>query len=128
MKTCFVILISLLCLSCTSPETNATLPDKYSPERNPSHDLQLALTMASQSGQRILLKIGGEWCIWCHRLDDFIHENKELEGAWNQNYITLKVNYSPENKNEDFLAQYPQINGYPHIFVLESERFIERGP
>ncbi len=121
MKTYLTILISLVLLSCSKPETNASLPDKYSPERNPGQDLQLAANIASQSGKRIILKVGGEWCIWCHRLDGFIHENKELEEALNQKYVVLKINYSPENKNEAFLAQYPAIDGYPHIFVLESD-------
>lgn len=121
MKACFALLISLLFLNCSKPETNSSLPDKYYPERNPSNDLQLAVNMASESGKRILLKVGGEWCIWCHQLDDFIHENKELNEALNQHYVILKINFSPENKNEDFLAQYPKIDGYPHIFVLESD-------
>ena len=34
------------------------------------------------------------------------------------NYEVVKVNYSPENKNEKVLSQYPKIPGYPHIFVL----------
>ncbi len=120
MKVYFAVLISLLLLNCSKPETNTSLPDKYYPERNSSQDLQLALKIATESGKRILLKVGGEWCIWCHRLDDFIHENKELESAWKRHFVTLKINYSPENKNEDFLAKYPKIKGYPHIFILES--------
>lgn len=31
----------------------------------------------------------------------------------------MKVNYSPENKNEEFLSNYPKIQGYPHFFVLD---------
>ena len=33
----------------------------------------------------------------------------------------LKVNYSEENKNAEFLSQYPAIPGYPHLFVLDSD-------
>jgi hypothetical protein len=33
----------------------------------------------------------------------------------------VKVNFSKENKNESFLSNYPKIEGYPHIFVLESD-------
>ena len=35
------------------------------------------------------------------------------------NYEVVKVNYSPENKNEKVLSQYPKIPGYPHIFILD---------
>ncbi len=31
----------------------------------------------------------------------------------------MKVNFSKENKNEKFLSKYPEIPGYPHIFVLD---------
>ncbi len=34
--------------------------------------------------------------------------------------MIVKVNFSTENKNEQFLRQYPTIDGYPHLFVLES--------
>jgi hypothetical protein len=32
----------------------------------------------------------------------------------------VKVNWSPENKNEAVLSQYPKIPGYPHLFVLDA--------
>ena len=32
----------------------------------------------------------------------------------------MKVNFSPENENKELLSKYPQIPGYPHIFVLDS--------
>lgn len=31
------------------------------------------------------------------------------------------MNYSEDNKNEDLLKGYPDITGYPHIFVLETD-------
>jgi len=31
----------------------------------------------------------------------------------------VKVNYSPENKNEAVLSTFPKISGYPHLFVLD---------
>jgi hypothetical protein len=34
----------------------------------------------------------------------------------------VKVNFSPENKNEKVLSPYPAIEGYPHFFVLNGER------
>jgi hypothetical protein len=35
--------------------------------------------------------------------------------------LVLKVNYSTDNKNADFLSKYPTIPGYPHFFVLDSD-------
>ena len=33
----------------------------------------------------------------------------------------MKVNYSEENRNEEFLSLYPKIPGYPHLYVLRSD-------
>ena len=33
----------------------------------------------------------------------------------------MKVNYSDENKNSVFLANYPRVPAYPHFFILESD-------
>ena len=38
-----------------------------------------------------------------------------------KNFVTLKINVSPENMNEKFLSAYPAIPGYPHLFVLDSD-------
>lgn len=94
---------------------------KFDPARNPAQDLTDAVTEAQPTGKRILLDVGGEWCIWCHRLDKFIESHEGLATFVDEHYIVLKINYSPENKNEEFLSQYPEVPGYPHFFVLESD-------
>ena len=33
----------------------------------------------------------------------------------------MKVNFSPQNRNEAVLSQWPKIKGYPHLFVLDAE-------
>jgi hypothetical protein len=38
-----------------------------------------------------------------------------------EHFLVMKVNYSSENRNEEFLADYPTIPGYPHLFVLETD-------
>lgn len=35
--------------------------------------------------------------------------------------MTVKVNYSTENPNQEFLSHYPKIPDYPHFFVLDSK-------
>jgi thioredoxin-related protein len=66
------------------------------------------------------MDVGGEWCGWCHRMDRFITEHEELRALLEKNYVLVKVNFSEENKNEQFLKQYPAIDGYPHIFVFDA--------
>ncbi len=94
---------------------------KYDPKRDAAKDIDAAVAEAKRSGRRVLLEVGGEWCIWCHRLDDFLSENKKLGVLLERNFVVVKVNYSPENKNEKVLSRYPEVAGYPHFFVLDRE-------
>jgi len=92
---------------------------EFDPSRNSSEDLRKAVDEAEKSNKRIILDVGGDWCIWCHRIDDFIKKNEEINTFLNENFILIKINFSKDNKNEEFLSQYPEIPGYPHFFVLE---------
>lgn len=94
---------------------------KYDTAADPFADLQSAMAEAQKTGKNILLDVGGEWCIWCHRLDSLFRDNKDLAQYLTENYVPLKVNFSGANKNEKFLSQYPEIQGYPHLFVLDPE-------
>jgi len=94
--------------------------EKFDERRNPVNDLRSAMKEAEQSNRRILLDVGGEWCIWCHRLDTLFLKNADLNNFLHANFVVVKVHYdNKKNKNEAFLSQYPKIPGYPHFFVLE---------
>jgi thiol:disulfide interchange protein len=93
----------------------------YDPQRNAEHDLADAVAEAARTGKHVLVDVGGEWCVWCHRLDRFIEDHKEISKLLHQEYVLVKVNWSKENKNEVVLSKYPTISGYPHIFILDME-------
>ncbi len=95
--------------------------EKFDPKKDPAADLASAVTMASKSGKRIIIDLGGEWCSWCLYMDKFFVNNPELAKFRDDNFIWLKVNYSEENKNEKFLATYPEAAGYPHLYVLDEK-------
>ncbi len=94
---------------------------KFDPNRDAEKDISSAIIEAQKTNRRILLDVGGEWCIWCHRLDTLFADNPALRNFRDKNYITVKVNYSPENKNEKVLSKYPKVAGYPHLFVLNKK-------
>jgi hypothetical protein len=93
----------------------------YDPDRNPSSDLEVAVERATAGNKRILIQVGGNWCIWCHILDDYIKGEEEVASALRQSFLIVKVNFDPSNRNEVFLSKYPTISGYPHIYVLEKD-------
>jgi thioredoxin-related protein len=92
---------------------------KYDPQADPNAGLKAAIERAGQEHKHILMDVGGEWCGWCHRMDKFLADHAELLALLNKNYVVLKVNFSPENENKAFLAGYPKVAGYPHLFVLD---------
>lgn len=93
---------------------------KYDPKRDPFSDGKAAIALAQQTNRRILIEVGGDWCKWCHILDGFINSNPEIKRELYNTFVVLKVNVSDENSNQDFLAAFPKIKGYPHMFVTES--------
>jgi hypothetical protein len=54
-------------------------------------------------------------------MSKYFRENEKVAAALTKNFLIAKVNYSEENKNEEFLAKYPRIKGCPHLFVIDSE-------
>lgn len=95
--------------------------EKFDPKRDPNLDLQNAIAKAQKENKRIILDIGGEWCSWCRKMDIYFMQNPKLDKLRDQNYVWVKINMSEENENKEFLAKYPEIPGYPHLYVLEKD-------
>lgn len=94
---------------------------KFDPARDAATDVKLALNEAVRTGKRVLVDVGGEWCIWCHRMDEFLTANPTLLKLRDDNFVMVKVNFSDENKNEAIISSYGAVAGYPHLFVLDSD-------
>lgn len=95
--------------------------EKFDPLRNSADDLKAAVATATKENKRIILDVGGEWCIWCRWMDEYFIKNPELSKLRDENFVWLKVNMSEENENAEFLSAYPKADGYPHLYVLESD-------
>jgi thioredoxin-related protein len=102
-------------------KTNYVPVTRYDPHRNAARDIQDAVAEARRTGKRVLLEVGGEWCGWCHRMDRYFEESPKLLELRERNFITVKINFSPANENKKVLSAYPEIQGYPHIFVLDND-------
>jgi len=112
---------SLLCTLVLAAAAFGQMPSemKYDPQADPNAGMKAAIERAGKEHKNILMDVGGEWCGWCHRMDKFLTDHAELLALLNGNYVVLKVNFSPENENKTFLAKYPKVAGYPHLFVLD---------
>lgn len=98
-----------------------TTGNGYDPRRDPFRDLETGLRAARESNRRVLIEVGGNWCSWCLKLDEFFKQNRSLAEFLEQHFVLVRVNYSRDNENASFLSRYPAIEGYPHFFVLESD-------
>ena len=115
-------LLALLALAALPRSLRSqTPPDRFDPKRDPAKDLLAALARAKAEGKRVIVDVGGEWCAWCHILDRFFDAQAELDALRAARYVWLKVNWSKENENRAFLARWPKIAGYPHLFVLDAD-------
>ena len=108
-------------ISFSQSDSGYTPVTEFDPARNPSKDLERTIEEAKSSNREIILDVGGEWCIWCHRIDYFIENNEDIKNFIKDNFIVLKINFSKENQNKEFLSKYPEIPGYPHFFVLDKD-------
>ena len=117
-----LVLITSLPIASLSASVHATQEnaDKYDPRRDPANDIQDAIIEAGKTSKRILLEVGGEWCVWCHIMDRYFEENPKLLEFREKNFVMVKINFSRENENKKLLSRYPAIPGYPHIFVLDT--------
>jgi thioredoxin-related protein len=104
----------------TLPATPKTAAS-YDEARDPAKDLQEAIAVATKTDKRILLEVGGDWCMYCNIMDQTFDSHPDLRKLRDTNYVTIKVNYSKENPNQAFLSKYPKIADYPHFFVLDSK-------
>jgi thioredoxin-related protein len=102
------------------PDHSAYVVDHYDPARDSAADLATAMTRASAENKRILMIVGGEWCVWCHYLENYLQANDDVRAAFAQSFVILKIDYSREHPNTAFLGQYPRSAGYPDFFVLDA--------
>jgi thiol:disulfide interchange protein len=96
------------------------LPAKFDPTRDAAADVAYAQALAKSQGKRVIVDVGGEWCTWCHIMDRFIAANADLRARIDARFVWVKVNFSPQNRNDALLSRWPQIAGYPHLFVLDA--------
>ena len=118
--------VALACALVVSfPASGATetrpLPTGFDAARDPAQDLAAALRIAQATRRRVLVQVGGDWSTWSRAMDRFFGAQPELKRIRDANFVLLKVNFSKENPNAAFLARWPKIVDYPHLFVLDAD-------
>ena len=94
----------------------------YHPEASVSAEISKGLSRAKAENKHLFLQIGGNWCPWCLKFHKFCADDKEISTLISMNYISLKVNYSKENRNLAELKklEFPQRFGFPVFVILDA--------
>ncbi|QBG36171.1 thioredoxin family protein [Litorilituus sediminis] len=123
-----LLLLSQQANSATSTSIDklplADLPEYskvYDDTRDPFQDARDALALAQQTNRQVLIEIGGNWCTWCHKVDNFLANNPDIYQTLHENYVLLKVNVSDSNENEAFMSGLPPVLGYPHMYISTAQ-------
>lgn len=93
----------------------------YDPSRNAQQDIEDARREAKRTSKRVLIQVGGNWASWCHIMDKFFLDHKDLADLRDANFVTVAVNVSKENQNRAALSRYPYITEYPQLIVEEAD-------
>lgn len=101
-------------------ETKYVPVHEYDPQRDATADIEAALAEARRAKKNVLLEVGGKWCVWCRIMDSYFAANPDVLKLREDNYVMVKVNFSPENENKEALSKYGEIPAYPHLFVLDA--------
>ena len=93
----------------------------YNPNAIVEKDVAALLIKAKKENKNIMLQIGGNWCVWCYRFNDFVEKDKELKGLVDKNYVVYHLNHSKENTNYIYLKKlgFPQRFGFPVFVILD---------
>jgi thioredoxin-related protein len=118
-----ILLIYIMVTAVTAFSQDMKKFHLYKPEENAEQEIAQAVKKAKTDGKHVLIQVGGNWCIWCARFNDFISSDKTSDSLMKANYVVYHLNYSGENTNEKLLAKYryPQRMGFPVFLILDGE-------
>jgi len=93
----------------------------YDRARDPEADFRAASAAAAAKNRRVLIVVGGDWCMWCFMLDRHLRMDPEAKRLFHEGFEVMRVYYNDDNTNAAFLARFPAFEVFPHFFVVEPD-------
>ena len=135
LKRLFLIGLMIYSISDNAQETKKL----YDPTLDGMKQIKEAVAQAKSQSKHVLIQYGGNWCPWCIKFDAFCKADTAISIIITDNYIPVKLNYSPENKNSaanEFLGNparfgFPVfiiINGKGKVLHIQDSGLLEEGP
>ena len=116
-----ILCLSILLLTVACAASDISKYGGYLPSADPAADLANAKALAIKTDRKILIIAGGDWCRWCHALNKFLANNKDVHNELDKTFVVVKVYLGDEKDNEEFFSKLPTASGYPHFWVLSSK-------
>lgn len=119
----FFLSVLILAISAYCFSQDMTKFNLYKPGDDAVKEIETAAKQAKQEGKFVFIQVGGNWCIWCARFNEFVTKDASLDSMVQKNFVVYHLNYSKENYNARLLAKYgfPQRFGFPVFLVLDSK-------
>ncbi|AHW59361.1 thioredoxin family protein [Draconibacterium orientale] len=114
--------IIIICLVMILPVLLSAQEQKiYDTTADAQKDIAKAVEAAQKANKHVFLQIGGNWCPWCIKFHNFVHDDEELSSFMKNNFEVVKVNYDQNNRQEELLAEleFPQRFGFPVFVILD---------
>ena len=98
-------------------------PKVYNPQADAAAEIASAVAKAKAAKKHVFIQVGGNWCVWCIRFHDLVKATPELSTYMSDNYETVLLNWSPENKNAELMRKfnYPGRFGFPVFLILDGD-------
>jgi hypothetical protein len=118
MRKALILAAAVVALGAAPLAAQSKKDIGYDPRANAFDQLAGAVTAAKADDKLVLLISGGDWCVWCHYLAEFLGRETALDAALHEVFVVQKVYVGSDNKNTEFFARLPEAAGAPHFWIL----------
>ncbi len=118
-----LFLLSAMTALRAAPEYPKMGPDIYDREADGTAQIAAAVAQAKADHKHVLVDLGANWCIWCHRLHHTLSTDAAVAKVLNYNYVLVLVDVNHRNgkKRNDAVNDHygnPMAQGLPVLVVL----------
>jgi thiol:disulfide interchange protein len=123
---CALALVIATTAFSAEPEYPNQGSDIYDRQADGTTQIAAALVQAKAEHKRVLLKLGANWCVWCHRLSATFHESKPVAQELADNFVLVLIDVNHRNgksRNDAVNEKYgnPVQFGLPVLLVLDED-------
>ena len=121
-----LVLLSAVTALRAEPEYPKQGPDIYDRAADGTAQIAVALTQAKAEHKHVLVKLGANWCVWCHRLHHTLHTDAAVAKTLKDNYVLVLVDVNHRDgrqRNAAVNDKYgnPMAQGLPVLVVLDAD-------